>query len=376
MPREKSLIKYPRYRFKRFLVRAVGRVLLPLVCRVKIEGKENFPKSGPAILVGNHVAVMEPVLLAVYSPRQVEFVGSVDVPHEPSSKAAIDFYSMIEIFRGKPERHALKDSLAVLAQGAYLAIFPEGGLWNPGTMKPKSGAAFLSHRSGAPVVPIGMVGTHGALNAIFALKRPELRMVVGKPIPACKVSEGEDPREVYNAFSEHVMDQVYNLLPEEMLAQMYDVASETFELRVEAVTAIGEVVEIPPGQRIKHDQALALLLHRPGILKIFRANLHMPVAPIERLHETPDTSGVRAAIEPMIAYLSDEKQGNPYLLTYRFDTDNGRDMLLGLKEWLELTHWADEQRLELKLTPIRRFYSRRKGEEIVQTEQGEFDHWR
>jgi len=376
MPLQKSQINYPRFRFKRFLVRVLGRVLLPLACRLKIEGKENFPKSGPAILVGNHVAVMEPVLLAVFSPQQVEFVGSVDVPHEPSSKAAMDFYGMIEIFRGKPERHALNDSLAVLAQGEYLAIFPEGGLWNPGTMKPKSGVAFLSHRSGAPVVPIGMVGTHGALNAIFAFKRPVLRMVVGKPIPACKVPDGEDPRVVYHEFSEQVMDQVYGLLPEEMLAQMYDVASESFELRVEAVNEAREVVEIPPEQRIKHDQALALLLHRPGILKIFRVNLHLPVTPIEHLHETPDTAAVRAAIEPMIAYLSDEQHGNPYLLTYRFDVDNGRDMLLGLKEWLQLTHWADEQRLELHLTPIRRFFSRRKGEEIMQTEQGEFDHWR
>jgi 1-acyl-sn-glycerol-3-phosphate acyltransferase len=376
MPRHKSQIKYPRFWFKRFLVRALGRLLLPLVCRLKIEGMENFPKQGPAILIGNHVAVMEPVLLAVFSPRQVEFVGSVDVPHEPSSKAAMDFYGMIEIFRGKPERHALNDSLAVLAQGAYLAIFPEGGLWNPGTMKPKSGVAFLSHRSGAPVVPIGMVGTHGALNAIFALKRPVLRMVVGKPVPVCKVAEGEDPREAYHEFSEKVMDRVYALLPEEMLAQMYDVASESFALKVEATSQTGARVEIPPEQRIKHDEALALLLHRPGILKIFRANLHMPVGPIERLHENPDTETVRAAIEPMIAYLSDEENGNPYLLTYRFDVENGRDMLLGLKEWLQLTHWADEQGFALELTPIRRFFSRRKGEEIVQTGQGEFDHWR
>jgi len=376
MPRNKSLIKYPRFRFKRFLVRVLGRVLLPLVCRVKIEGKENFPKTGPAILVGNHVAVMEPVLLAVFSPRQVEFVGSVDVPHEPSSKAVMVFYGMIEIFRGKPERHALNDSLAVVAQGAYLAIFPEGGLWNPGTMKPKSGVAFLSHRSGAPVVPIGMVGTHGALNAIFAFKRPVLRMVVGKPILACKVPDGEDPRVVYHQFSEKVMGHVYELLPQETLAQMYDVASESFALMLEANDQTGTRVEIPLEQRIKHDQALALLLHRPGILKIFRANLHMPVAPIERLHERPDTTAVRAAIEPMIDYLTDEEHGNPYLLTYRFDVDNGRDMLLGLKEWLQLTYWADEQRLELHLTPIRRFFSCRKGEEIMQTEQGEFDHWR
>lgn len=376
MPRDKSLIKYPRFRFKRFLVRVLGRVLLPLICRVTIEGKQNFPKEGAAILVGNHVAVMEPVLLAVFAPRQVEFVGSVDVPHEPSSKLAMDFYGMIEIFRGKPERHALTDSLAVLAQGAYLAIFPEGGLWNPGTMKPKSGAAFLSHRSGAPVVPIGMVGTRGALNAIFVLKRPKLRMVVGEPITACEVADGEDPREVYNAFSEKVMDKIYGLLPEEMLAEMYDVASETFALEVEAVDQIGARVDIPVEQQILHAQALALLLHRPGILKIFRANLHMPVAPIEHLHELPDTTAVRAAIEPMIAYLSDEEKGNPYLLTYRFDVDNGTAMLEGLKEWLQLTHWADEQRVNLRLTPIRRFFSHRKGEEIVQIEQGGFDHWR
>ena len=371
-----AALKVPRKQFKRFLVRIAGRILLPLAARIKVVGRENFPKEGRAILISNHVAVVEPVMMAVYAPRQIEFVGSIDVPHEPSTKFAMDFYGMIEIFRGKPERHALNQALSVLKQGAYLGIFPEGGLWNPGTMKPKSGVAFLSHRSASPVVPIAMVGAKGALNDIFALKRPELQMIVGKPIPACAVEDGADIREVYAEYSEMVMDAVFDLLPAHELAALYDIEREAFRLEIEASDADGAVVEIPEEVQIKEKEALALLLHRPGILKIFRVNLHMPVEAVEHLHETPEAAGLLAGITPMIDYLEDEEQGNPYLLTYRFDVDRGKAMLQGLKELKSLLEWAQGRQLTVKISPERRFYSRKAGKEFVQVRQGEFGHWR
>ena len=227
-------VKVPRKRFKRFIIRLLLWLLLPILARVKVTGRENLPKKGRAILISNHVAVMEPVMMIAYTPRQIEFLGSIDVPHEPSTKWAMDLYGMIEIFRGKPERHALRQSLSVLEQDGLLGLFPEGGLWNPGTMKPKDGVAFLSHRANAPVVPIALVGSKGALNDIFALKRPVLQMIVGEPMPACVVGDDEDKRQVYEHYSEMVMDKVFAQLPEYVLEEVYDNDWEKFTLTVEA----------------------------------------------------------------------------------------------------------------------------------------------
>lgn len=375
MAREES-IKVPRKQLNRFVVRSIGRLLMPVLARIKIIGKENFPKNGKAILISNHVAIMESVMMAIYSPRPIEFVGSIDVPHEPSTKWAMDFYGMIEIFRGKPERKALNQALSVLSQGAFLGIFPEGGLWNPGTMKPKSGVAFLSHRSGAPVIPIAIVGSKGALNDIFAFKRPVLEMRVGQPIPACQVGAGDDIRKVYEKYSEMVMDKVFDQLPTEVLDEMYDIEWEKFYLSVEANDDQGEPVAIPPLFQIKNGEALALLLHRPGILKIFRVNLHFPVEPLEHLHSEPSSLLLLAAIDPMIAYLEDEEKGNPFLLTYRFSFDRGKAMLAGLKELKILLEWASKEQVSLNLVPKRHFFSRKLKKEVIQIQQGEFDHWR
>jgi len=376
MAKTREMIKVPRKEFNRFIVRILGKIVLPIFAKVKVVGVENFPKKGKAILVSNHVAVMESVMMAVYAPRQIEFIGSIDVPHEPTTKWAMEFYGMIEIFRGKPERHALKQALSVLSQGAYLGIFPEGGLWNPGTMKPKSGVAFLSHRSEAPVIPIAMVGSKGALNDIFALRRPVLQMIVGKPIAACEVSKEQNIREVYENYSEMVMDQVFEQLPETILEELYDIEWEKFRLTVEASDEQHNQVEIPQSVDIQEKEALALLLHRPGIIKIFRVNLHMPVEHIEHLHLVPGCEDILTAIIPMISYLEDEENGNPFLLTYRFDVDRGRDMLQGLKELKKLVEWAIQKQLTIKLMPERHFYSRKMEKEFIQIEQGEFDHWR
>jgi 1-acyl-sn-glycerol-3-phosphate acyltransferase len=370
------MVKVPRKKFARFIVRVLTRLLLPILAKVKVVGGENIPKQGKALLIGNHVAVMEPVMMVAYAPRQIEFLGSIDVPHEPSTRWAMDFYGMIEIFRGKPERQALKQALSVLEQGALLGIFPEGGLWNPGTMKPKDGVAFLSHRSGAPVIPIAFVGSKGALNDIFALKRPELKMIVGKPIAPCTVGSDEDIRQVYQEYSAMVMEKVFEQLPQSVREEMYDIRWEKFSMVTHAFDDQGRKVAIPAEVGIHHSEELALLLHRPGILKIFRVNLHMDIAAIEHLHQLPSPEKIQAAIIPMIEYLEDEKYGNPYLLTYRFDYDRGKAMLSGLKELKKLTEWAMAHQFTLHLIPERRFFSKKWEKEYIQVQQGEFNHWR
>ena len=70
-------IKYPRNWLVRAFLRVLGRIILPVFFRIKIEGKENFPKTGPVILIGNHNAAMEAVLMVIYSPWQVELVPEI-----------------------------------------------------------------------------------------------------------------------------------------------------------------------------------------------------------------------------------------------------------------------------------------------------------
>ncbi len=366
-------IRYPRKRFTRGLLRGFGRFVLPLLFDVDIQDKQNFPKRGPLIVVGNHTAIMEVVMMAVYTPWQVEFIGSVDIPHEASTAFFAHAFGFIPIMRGHMDRKGLNVALDLLKQGGVIGIFPEGGIWDPGNMRPQTGVSWLSNMSGVPVLPLGFTSVRGALGKAFKLQRPNLRMNVGEPIPPAKVPEGVARKTYFVSYAEQVMGVVNGLLPPEVRDQPPEVVDERFELEVTVTDSGGRELGIPDDLQITKAEALAKVLHRPGILKIFIKNLKMPVVPLQNLHAQPAPAELVPGLEQIVHYIQVE---NPYFLAYRFGPKQGEAMQTGLQEFLTLAKWAAEKGNSLSVKPVRRFYSPGEQKEIVQVEQGEYVNWR
>lgn len=372
MARRDYTLSYPRRKVARTLARLTGRLVLPILYRMEITGRENFPPHGPLIVVGNHVAVMEAVLMVVFTPWQVELLGSVDIPHETVTDIVTRFYGYIPIHRGQVERRALRMALDVLRQGGVMGIFPEGGIWQSGGLRPRTGVAWLSYRTGVPVLPIGFRGTRGALNAGLRLERPNLSMHVGEVIPAARLSEGMARKAYLESYAAQVMERVHELVGPESEVREQEIANERFELQVAVVGPEGEPVDLPPELAILHPNPLAKFLHRPGILKIFDKNLHMPVEPLKNLRQERDPERIARGVRPILTYLEQE---NPFMLTYRFGPQEGRDMEAGLRELLALARWAGRSGFSLMVTPIRRYYAVERGEEVVQIDQERFEGW-
>jgi 1-acyl-sn-glycerol-3-phosphate acyltransferase len=370
--RSGTTITFPRKIIARGVVRTLGRLLLPVACRIRITGQENFPKGGPLLVVGNHTAAMEAALMAVYTPWQVEMLGAADIPHEKVTQVAIRIFGFIPIRRGHVDRSGLNQALGVLKQGGVVAVFPEGGIWEKGGMRAQTGVAWLSYRAHAPVLPIGFGGTLGALGAALKLKRPKLTMNVGTLLPAARLPQGK-PRKLYlEEYATQVLDAVNALLPADDPARQAGIADERFELRVTVQGPDGEPVSYPTGLDILHTAALAKLLHRPVVLKIFGENLRLPTRALQNLHDEHDAGVIADATRAILDYLSDE---NPYLLTYRFGPQEAGAMQAGLEELLALARWAAESGLALTITPVRRFYSLDQEREVVQIKQGSFERW-
>ena len=365
-------ISYPRKTVARTITRAVGRLLLPVAFRIRIAGRENFPKSGPLLVVGNHVAAMEAVLMAVYTPWQVEMLAAADVPHERITQMCIDIFGAIPIHRGRVDRPAMTQALDVLKQGGVVAVFPEGGIWDAGAMRAQTGVAWLSYRADTPVLPIGFGGTMGALGEALRLKRPELTMNVGERIPAARLPGGKARKAYFEEYAAQVMEAVNALIPEEARPRQATITDERFELQVAVRGVDGEPVSYPAELAIQHPTALAKLLHRPGILKIFTINLRLPTQVLQNLDSQHDANAIAEAARSVLEYLEQE---NPYLLTYRFGPSEGAAMEAGLHELLALSRWAARSGLPLLLTPVRRYYSPDREEEVVQIQQGTFEHW-
>ncbi len=165
MDEGEAALAYPRRRLSRGLLRSVGRVLVPLLTRTQITGMEHFPASGPLIIVGNHIATMEVVLMVVYTPRQPEMLGAGDIA-PPGWMNYLAPLRLHPVNRGNLDRAALTKALSVLQQGGILGLFPEGGIWDPGAMEAKRGVAWLSYQSRAPFCRSGSAalmapsGTH------------------------------------------------------------------------------------------------------------------------------------------------------------------------------------------------------------------------
>ena len=371
MPDE-HVIAYPRRRVPRAVVRLIGRLILPLIFRIQIRGQENFPESGPLLVVGNHRAAMEAVLMIIYTPWQVEVLGASDTPHEKIIALAARIYRPIPVNRGHFDRAALAKALAVLRQGGVVAIFPEGGIWNAGRMRAHTGVAWLSYRANAPVLPIGFSGTMGAIGEALQLKRPRLMMNVGEVMSAARLPE-DQPRKVYlERYATRTVEAIEALLPPEDPARRTTIIDERFELRVAVRADDRKKENYPDDLSIEHAAALAKLLHSPPILKIFTRNLKLPTQPLQNLDQESDPRRIVRATHSILDYLHNENQ---YLLTYRFGPQEAQAMERGLEELLALARWASESGLRLELTPVRRYFSPERGEEVVQVTQGSFESW-
>jgi 1-acyl-sn-glycerol-3-phosphate acyltransferase len=366
-------ITYPRKRIARGVLRLLGRLVLPAAFRIDIVGQDNFPMRGPLLVVGNHVAVMEAVLMTVFTPWQVELLGARDIPHERVTEIAIRLYGFIPLHRGHMDRPALTKAVEVLEQGGVIGIFPEGGIWDAGAMRAQTGVAWLSYRANTPVLPIGFSGTLGALGAAFRLQRPALQMRIGQPIPAASPPAGQARKAYLQEYATQVVAAIKALLPPDDPSHRVRVVDERFELRVAAQGPDGSPESYSDGLAIRHATALAKLLHRPAVLKIFKVNLRLPIDPLQDLQHQHDAGAIVTAVEAILGYLRDE---NPYLLTYRFGPREAEEMEFGLQELLALARWAAGSGFSLVVTPIRRYFSPERGEEVVQIEQGEFRHWR
>jgi 1-acyl-sn-glycerol-3-phosphate acyltransferase len=371
MQKKQPTVAYPRRSLIRHSARAFFRMLMPLAYKLDIKGQEKFPKDGPLLVVANHVAVMEAVLMAAYSPRVVELLGASDIPNDKINDIVMNAYGFIPVNRGHMDTGAMKSALGVLNQGGVIGLFPEGGTWAAGRMKPQIGVAWLSLHGNAAVVPIGFGGLAGALGQGLRLKRPPLSMNVGEPIPAAKIPPGRNRKEYLAEYATRVLKAITELVPAED-RQVVTIENERFESEVQ-VRCGGETWQSPPAElMIQHHTGLAHFLHSPVILKVYQKNLQRDVTALQdiALHHNPQA--IADAVKRVLDYLENE---NAFFLSYRFGHEEAGNMKAGLEELLALAQWAIQSNHELKIVPFRRYYSLEQKKEIVQTKQDRYDHW-
>jgi len=342
-----------------------------LLTRTEVTGREHFPVGGPLLVVGNHIAAMEVVLMVTCSPWQVEMLGPGDLPPQRAIGVISQLYGYTPINRGHADRTALTKALDVLRQDGVVGLFPEGGIWDTGPRPARRGVAWLSYHAQAPILPIGFGGVKGALEAMFKLERPRLSMNVGQLIPPV-TCEGRPSKAFLLEASTGVMEAVNRLIPEGERPREPRVVDERFELQIAVRDGRGDEVAYPADLSIVHADALCKFFYRPALLNIFHRDLYLPVDALQRLASEHDPSQIAGAVQLILRYLEAD---NPYFLTYRFGREEGIAMQAGLEELRALAAWAAQARYALHVTPIRRYRVPGQEGEVVESDPGQTYAW-
>ncbi|ALO93313.1 1-acylglycerol-3-phosphate O-acyltransferase [Streptomyces hygroscopicus subsp. limoneus] len=209
---------------------------LKVAFRPWVEGLENVPATGPAILASNHLSFSDSFFLPVMLDRKVTFIAKAEYFTTPGVKGRLTaaFFKGVGQLpvdrsgaRGAGEA-AIKSGIEVLERGELFGIYPEGTRSPDGRLyrgKP-GGLARVALATGAPVIPVAMIDTEKIQppgQVVPKLMRPGIR--IGKPLDFSRYQGMEQDRFVLRALTDEVMYEIMKLSGQEYV-DMYATAAK------------------------------------------------------------------------------------------------------------------------------------------------------
>jgi 1-acyl-sn-glycerol-3-phosphate acyltransferase len=186
------------------------RAIMSIVFRIRIEGIEHVPRTGALILAPNHVSVLDgPAVSAVTGTHRWRATRNL-IAAEVFSGAIgwiLVQARQVPIRRGTGDTGALDEAVAAAESGSCVGIFPEGRVSDDpraGLQRIRSGLTRIALPSRAPVVPVGVWGTHevwprSGLDRTSLLRRHPLALVYGEAVRARPDESPGEFRERYRA---------------------------------------------------------------------------------------------------------------------------------------------------------------------------------
>lgn len=198
-----------------YISRAAFWLLVHVVCRYSVRGREHVPHSGSLLIVANHLSWFDPMLLGVILSRRVWFFTKAEMFNWPLVGWVCRATGQIPVHRGTGDRAALEQALAYLREGKAIVIFPEGTVERQEQMIPAhSGVAMLALRSGATVLPIAHTGTRRILRT-WRSWFPSVSVQIGTPyVPA--LPAGMARKTGLEVVTQDIMQHIADMLPQEV----------------------------------------------------------------------------------------------------------------------------------------------------------------
>ena len=190
----------------------LAKLLLFTLARFEVVGAENVPRTGPLIVVSNHLSRADPPIIGAAISRRIVFMAKEELFRSPFMALIVKGFGAFPVRKQEADRRALRRAYRVLENGLALGVFPEGTRSKDGVLQPGMlGAALIALRTGAPVLPVGIYGTERLKGAGF-LRHPAITLHVGQPFPVAPV-QGRIPRQQLQDLTSFMMGRIAQLLP-------------------------------------------------------------------------------------------------------------------------------------------------------------------
>lgn len=173
-----------------------------------IEGIENIPQDRPLVMASNHRSYADPVILTMPMKRPVTYMAKEELFKNKLFGWFIKKLGAFPVKRGAGDMQVIDDSIAILNSGRNLVIFPEGTRSKDGKVgKGKTGVALIAAKSGADVLPCGIIFEGEKLKF-----RSKLTLRFGKVIPADEIAVEDASPKALKGVKKRIMEAITELV--------------------------------------------------------------------------------------------------------------------------------------------------------------------
>ena len=135
------------------------RIVFPPLFRVRVEGQNYCPSTGPCIVASNHFSNFDPILLGAYLPRRITYLAKRELVDAPLLGIIYRLWGVLPVNRDGVDLPAMRQMIRALRGGNLVGMYPEGTRSRDAVLhSPKAGVAYVALKLGVPVVPVSIWG--------------------------------------------------------------------------------------------------------------------------------------------------------------------------------------------------------------------------
>jgi glycerol-3-phosphate dehydrogenase (NAD(P)+) len=185
-------------------VRALLQPFFRLYFRLRRIGTEHIPSEGPVLLAANHRSFSDPFMLGLCLRRPLRFVAKIELFDKGWKARLLLALGTIPIRRGESDEQAMETARIILEQGGAVGIFPEGTRVRPGPLaEPKRGVGRLALETGAPVVPVAIIGTEDIRKG-WRVRPRRVSIRCGQPLTFPRPADGSSTAHLANEITARI----------------------------------------------------------------------------------------------------------------------------------------------------------------------------